>query len=287
MPLKLIPPRNAKTKNLYIRGTYLGIAVDKSSGTAKRSVALTILKRLEAAIERGEYPRETPSDSEQQLTFISAAVAYMDAGRSRRYIGKLIKHFGETPVADIDQAAIDAAALALYPGVTPATRNTCLYTPISAILRHAGIEFKLQRPKGWKGRAITDWLTPPDAFGIIKAADSFDPELAVPLMFLLYTGVRLGAALSLRREDVRLSESAAWVRHQKRQPASDVRLRDDLREALARHLRTHNHDRVFRFHQGGSSKAPALAGKARLRRSALPCTPSKEMASAAVSAQMG
>src|SRR6516164_9193933 len=103
MPLKLIPPRNAKTKNLYIRGTYLGVAVDKSSGTAKRSVALAILKRLEAAIERGEFPRETSSDREQPLTFISAAIAYMEAGRSRRYVGKLIKHFGETPIADINQ----------------------------------------------------------------------------------------------------------------------------------------------------------------------------------------
>ena len=269
MPLKLIPPRNAKTKNLYIRGTYLGVAVDKSSGTAKRSVALAILKRLEAAIERGEFPRKTSSDREQQLTFISAAIAYMEAGRSRRYVGKLIKHFGETPIPDINQAAIDAAALALYPGVASATRNTCLYTPVSAILRHAGIEIKLQRPKGWKGRAITDWLSPPDAFGIIKAADSFDHELAVLLMFLLYTGVRLGAALNLRREDVRLPESAAWVRHQKRQPASDVRLRDDLRETLAQHLRAHNRDRVFRFHQGGHLKHQLL--RAKLGYLSLPC----------------
>ena len=39
MPLKIIPPRNSKTKNLYIRGTYLGRAVDKSCGTDRRSVA--------------------------------------------------------------------------------------------------------------------------------------------------------------------------------------------------------------------------------------------------------
>ena len=41
-------PRNSKTKNLYIRGTYLGVTVDKSSGTNKRSVAkYLILKRIE------------------------------------------------------------------------------------------------------------------------------------------------------------------------------------------------------------------------------------------------
>src|SRR5262249_47960056 len=107
------------------------------------------------------------------------------------------------------------------------------------------------------------------SFGIIKAAEGFDPELAVLLMFLLYTGVRLGAALDLRRQDVRLSESAAWVRHQKRQPASDVRLPDVLREALARHLRTHNHERFFRFHQGGHLKHQLL--RAKLGYLGLPC----------------
>src|SRR3984893_1118238 len=267
MPLKLVPPRQGKSPNWTIRGTYLKIRVDRSSGTYRRSVALQILRQLEGRIERGEFP-ETASKPNSP-TFLSAALAYLKAGRRRRYVGKLIAHFGETPAADIDQAAIDAAALVVYPGVTPATRNTCLYTPISAILRHAGIEIKLRRPKGSKGRTVTDWLTPPDAFGIIKAAYSFDPELAVLLMFLLYTGVRLGAALNLRREDVRLSESAAWVRHQKKQPASDVRLRDDLREALAEHLQTHNHDRVFRFHQGGHLKHQLV--RAKLAALALPC----------------
>ena len=57
MPLKITPPRNKKTKNLYIRGAYLGFTVDKSSGTDKRRVAETILKRIEGEIQRGEYQR--------------------------------------------------------------------------------------------------------------------------------------------------------------------------------------------------------------------------------------
>jgi integrase len=261
MPLKLITARNKKTKTIFIRGTYLGVGVDKSSGTPKRSVALAVLKRLEAQIERGEYPEKAASDRGQQLTFVMAAVAYMEAGRSRRYVGNLIKHFGEMQISEIDQAAIDAAALALYPGVTPATRNTCVYTPMSAILHHAGVEIKLRRPKGSEGRVVTDWLRPPDAFGIITAAESFDVELAVLLMLLLYTGIRLGAALNLQRNDIRISDSVAWVKHEKGQPASDVRLRDDLRDALARHLHSHNHERVFRFHQGGHLKYQLVRAK--------------------------
>jgi integrase len=46
-------------------------------------------------------------------------------------------------------------------------------------------------------------------------------------------------------------------------------LRDDLRDALACHLRSHNHERVFRFHQGGHLKHQLM--RARLGYLGLPC----------------
>jgi len=105
----------AKRRTIQSGGKYLGIAVDRSARTSKKSVADRELKKLEAAIERGEYP-EKPK--QRSATFLSAAVAYMKAGRSRRYVGKLIQHFGETPLPEVDQATIDAAALAIYPNVS-------------------------------------------------------------------------------------------------------------------------------------------------------------------------
>jgi hypothetical protein len=121
MPLRLIPPRKGKTPNWGIRGTYLKVAVDRSSGTHRKAVANRVRQQIERAIERGDYPAPRPSPDAP--TFLSAAVAYMKAGRSPRYIGKLIEHFGETPLAEIGQAEIDAAAIAMYPSVTPATRT--------------------------------------------------------------------------------------------------------------------------------------------------------------------
>jgi integrase len=251
MPLKLTPPRNAKTKNLYIRGSYLGIAIDKSSGTDKRSVARAVLKRLEGQIERGEYPpREISAGDAGELTFIKAAVAYLEAGHQPRYVATLIKHFGETPVAAIDQAAIDAAAVALNPGGTPMTRNRYVHTPVAAILHHAGVDITIRRPKGWQGRVVSDWLNADDAFGIIAGAETFDPEIAALLAFLLYTGARISAALDLRREDLRLDEGRAWARSQKGQPHMDVRLRADLCERLAALIASHDRQRVFRLHLG-------------------------------------
>jgi hypothetical protein len=56
MPLYLRPPRKGKSPNWEIRGSYLDVAVDRSTGTPKKAVAEQQRKRLEEQIERGEYP---------------------------------------------------------------------------------------------------------------------------------------------------------------------------------------------------------------------------------------
>jgi len=254
MPLKLKEPREGKSPNYSIRGTYLGIYVDKSCGTDKRSVARDQLKRLEQAIERGEYPpREAPTRREQP-TFLGAAVAYMEAGFSPRFVSKLIKHFGEKPLSEIDQTAVDEAARAIHPNAGPATRNRCVYTPVSAILHHAKIKIEFARPKGGKGRVVTDWLSHEDASAIIAAADEIDAEFGLLLRFLLYTGVRLNEALGLDWDSLYIEESDAWMRRSKGGAAGAIRLRQDLRDALAKHQEEATGRRVFRFHQGGGLK---------------------------------
>ena len=193
----------------------------------------------------------------------------MEAGRRRRYVAMLIKYFGETPLDEIDQAAIDRAAMALHPHVTAATRNSYVYTPVSAILHHAKVAITVTRPPGAKGRVIKDWLPPPDAFGIIAGADTFDFEIGTLLAFLLYTGPRIGGALNLDRDDVLLDEGTAWARPQKGQSPMDAKLREDLRLRLAALLASHERQRVFRFHQGGHLKHQLT--RAKLSYLGLPC----------------
>ena len=268
MPLKIIPPRNAKTKNLYIRGTYLGVAVDKSCGTDKQSVARNLLKRIEGEIERGEYQRPTEA-SGSGPTFLSAAVAYLEAGRRKRYVRRLIDYFGETSLADIDQRAIDNAALRLHPNAGGGQRNAAVYTPVSAILHHAGIEIKVRRPKDAKGRVVVDWLRQEDADAIVSAADLIDAEFGALLRALLYTGLRLGEVLAWRWEDLDLDEAVAWTRREKGGIESDVKLRPDLVAALRVQRPADGRGRVFRFHQGGHLKH--LLTRAKLAAVALPC----------------
>lgn len=252
MPLKLIPPRPHKSPNWSIRGTYLGVYVDRSAGTDRRAVAAKLLRDLEERIERGDFPEKRPEA--QGPTFLTAALGYLKARPQKkekaRNIGRLIQRFGETPLEEITQDAIDRAAIEMYPGVTPASRNAYVYMPVSAILHLAGRKEPIKRPKGALGRTVTDYLNPEDAFAIIAAAETFDAELALLLRFLLFTGVRVGEALSLRPEDIRLDRQTAWVRTSKNGKPRTLRLRQDLCAILAGH-RPRLQNKVFRFRQGG------------------------------------
>ena len=118
MPWKLIPPRKGKTPYWYIRGKYLGISLDNSTGTAEERAARTILRTWRGQAERGEFSKSGAFEP-AAATFLSAAVAYMRAGGSRQYIDVILRHWGEKPLEEIDQMAIDALATALYPQPRP------------------------------------------------------------------------------------------------------------------------------------------------------------------------
>jgi integrase len=270
MPLKVIPPRAGKSPNYTIRGTYLGVSVDRSAGTPKRSVAEQQLKKLELAIERGEYPEKPkPKDAP---TFLSAAVAYMKAGGRRKYIAPLIRHFREKPLSEIDQDVIDAAVTAIYPHIpNPATQNCYVYTPVSAILHHVlGDKCPIiHRPKGAKGRIKTDFMWPADAFAIIEQADEIDREFGLYLLTLLYTGIRKSEGLKILPEDTQPDERAVWLRDSKNGDPRMLKLREDIVERLRNHLRDHAGGRLFRFKDGGHFKHLLL--RAKLAVCGLPC----------------
>lgn len=205
MPLKLYPPRPGHP-NWTIRGTYLKRYVERSSGTSDRKVAWKILKTVERDIERGAYAE--PGEP----TFAAAAAAYMKAGGERKYMRKLLEHFGDTKLSRIDQQAVESAALSLYPSRSPATRNRSVFTPTSAVLRHSGWEgLVLRRPKGSGGRAATAWLWPEQAEAIFAEAEKLNKEFAALLIVLCYTGMRLSEALGLTWNDVRLADGFAYT----------------------------------------------------------------------------
>jgi integrase len=246
MPIKLVPPRAGKSPNWTIGGTYLGVRVDQTTGTPEQRVAAKALARIKDEIERGAFSKPCAP------TFASAALSYVDRGGEERFVLKLAEHFGDTPLARIDQAAIDAAALALYPRATPATRNRQVYSPTSAILKTAGVEIALKRPKGASGVRRTFWLAPDQAERVLAAATARDAEFGLFLAFLLYTGCRLTEALGADLESMSLAEGWAYLREIKNGAPRLVHFPPVLVAALAGHPRgLDRKGKLFRFGKNG------------------------------------
>ena len=246
MPLKLIPPRPGKSPNFTIRGTYLGASVNKTAGTPDKAFAKKILKNIKAEIERGVFCRPGAP------TFASAALKYIDAGGEERFVLKLAEHFGEMPLVGVNQASIDDAALVLYPRACTATRNRQVYSPISAILKSAGVAEPLKRPKGGRGAQRLFFLTPEQAGRLLGAAEAHDVEFGLFLAFLLYTGCRLSEALSVELANVNLNEAWAYVPGTKNGAPRLVHMPPVLVSALAGHPRgLERPGRLFRFGKCG------------------------------------
>lgn len=248
MPIKLISPRKGFTPYYYGRGTYLGEFVNRSTKCVRPALARKVIKEWEDQIERGRFSAKAGP------TFLSAATAYKKSGGDERPLDKLIDHFFETPLSEIDQVAVDAAALKLFPEHSAATRNREVYTPVSAVLKHAGIDFQLRRPKGSRGRELTGWLWPEQAQALIGAAYKKDAEFGLLCLFLLLTGLRLSeGARHFTCDRLRLSESYAFIPRTKNGEPRPVFLPPDLVAALANHPRglDRGTEPVFRFHKGG------------------------------------
>jgi integrase len=237
MPLKLHAP-GPRHPTWRVRGTYLGVNVDRSTGTGERKVAARLLAKWKDDIERGAYAKP------QDPTFASAALSYMQAGGEARFLAPLIEHFGTKLLATIAQGNIDAAAAVLYPGATDATRNRQVYSPVSAVMHHAGVPFvltpdgghkKIGRPHGARGASRLCWLSRDEAFALIASARDRAARLeqetdvgdrrfrgarvkavlaarrfAALLVFLLYTGCRLSEALRVKPKEVELARAFCY-----------------------------------------------------------------------------
>jgi integrase len=152
----------------------------------------------------------------------------------------------------IDQIAIDELAVKLYPNSPASTRNRQVYTPVSAILKHVGIERKIKRPKGWRGNKRTFWLRPEPTFALLAAATEINAEFGIFCTLLNYTGLRLSEGLGLQCENIDLSRGYAYMPTTKTDEPRAVHLPPVCVTALANHPRgLERKGRLFRFHAGG------------------------------------
>lgn len=222
MPLRLV--RHKKSPHWYIRGTIRGQAVFETCGTGDRKAADALrIKRESQLLERSIFGRGA------NVTFLEAAVDYLESGGEARFIPKLVKVLGKIPLAEIGQEQADHAARTLYPNAGNATRKRHAYGPLCAVLNHAAkrkwcVVPKIEHPE--VKIPETKWSTPER---LAKLLPHCAPKLRLLVLVLAYTGARLSEALALDWDrDVRLSERVILMRRTKNQKMRVVRIADPL-----------------------------------------------------------
>jgi integrase len=231
--------------NWYARGVFLGQRVDESLGTADRGQAERLLEKIQADILEQKSSRAV----RPAQTFAAAVNNYIDRGGEMRFLEPLARHFRETPIDQIDQAAIDHAALTILPRASFATRNRQVYTPMSAILRTASVQITIRRPKMPEGiiRSLTHDEAP-------RLLDASAPHLRPLVMFLLLTGARAGEALWLDWRHVDLARAHVSFPKTKNGKARGIALHRDLVAELAN--LPHRDGEVFRRPDGKPYERP-------------------------------
>jgi integrase len=226
VPLDL--KRRPKSPYWIIRGTLRGIRVEESTGTSDKRIAEEIRAKRESEIlAQSVYGRRATA------TFAAAALSYLEQGGSKRFTAPVISHFGTTPLARIDQDALDRGAKRLYPDASPSTRNRQFYAIASSILHHAARRGWcpppiIERPSTPPGRIR--WLTIDEADRLITACND---HLRPLVIFMLYTGARTGEAQWLDWRDVDLSRAHVHFPKTKNGDARGVGLHQRAVAALA------------------------------------------------------
>lgn len=214
--------------HLYKRGaiwhysfTVEGRRTRASAGTSDKKLAQDIALKRETRERRAAV-----HGPESVTTFAEATELYIDAGKDTRYVLKAANHFGEMLLAKITPPMIRAAADALYPGTSPATRNRQGIAVVQAIINFAADKglcppvkvrrFPVQRVKRGAGDKV--WLA---AFQRGAMAIG-NPKIAAFARFMFETGARSGQASSLVWDDLDLARGTVLLRTRKTGPGGGV-----------------------------------------------------------------
>jgi integrase len=199
----------AGTPTLYVRGTVGRIGVFESTGTDDPALAEQYRAKLADRLYKEALHGPAPQKPEDR-TFAEAVVSYLQAeprsANTIAFVRKLLLHFGEAPLPDITQAAVDdAARIILRANATGATKLRQIVTPIRAVLKHAARRGMLpaapaiETPKVAKVRR--EFLLPGQALALVHAAA---PALRPLIVFAIATGARPAEYLDLDWRDVDL-----------------------------------------------------------------------------------
>ncbi len=141
--------------------------------------------------------------------------AYLDAGKSERFLLKLAEHWKDTLITDIFPETIRSAAKKLYPNANEPTWNRQVIKPTQAAINHcAGL--------GWCSRiSVARYVENPEVktpasaewvrrFAAQATKDGL-PHLAALCVFMFGTAARISEACRMNWKDVDLHDATATL----------------------------------------------------------------------------
>lgn len=243
MGYKLLPPGTRRNNATYIvRGSIGGRRFEARSDTADKDAAeiwaAKYVARLESLTPTGPV-----------LTFATAAEAYINLKNPRNDDRKNIKLLGKwlanKPLSDIVGADLIAAAHALKPNVSDATKNRAIITPGSAVLHYA-------EEQGWchyrrhrrlkVSRRSPRRPVPEDTMRLLLANTEGHQHLL--LAWLYETGVRITDSLQLHNDDLNLQAGRVRVGSSKTDDHGEIGISPELVALLSNASRCSG-NRVF------------------------------------------
>jgi integrase len=229
----------------YLRGTVRGISVDESTRIAvsnKTAANEYKARRENELLEESIHGKRVTAD------FAQAGLSYLKhGGRETHRILDIIEHFGTTKLSTIGQAQIDDGAVAVFPTMQNSSRRTFYYARVSAILKHAhkrGMCDEIHFDWPPLGNGVIRWLTKYEANRLIDEGRHIKPLL----IFLFYTGARIGEAMNLQLQDLDLERRHVQFIDTKNGTDRGVPLHPLVVKALSEMLSVHrpNGGDVFR-----------------------------------------
>lgn len=194
----------------HYRGTVNGRRLRGSTKTADRKTA----ERVKAEVEQRAWQRRFDGPT-AGLTMTQIFTAYLDAGKSERFLLKLAEHWRDTLREDVHAETVRRAAKTIYPGASEPTWNRQVIKPTQAAINYAAglgwcprisVKRFTENPE-IKTPATVEWVR---AFHAQAAKDELQ-HLGALCMFMFGTAARIGESCRMRWSDVDLSAGCATL----------------------------------------------------------------------------
>ncbi len=227
MPLKIY--RRKGSNVWHYRGTLAGHRKRGSTGASDKETATRIASEVE-----NKFWKRGLDGKEKALTWPKAVSLYLGAGKSSKYLARLVKYWGDVKIADINSGSIRQCAIDIYPNAKNSTRNRQAIVPTLAVINHCA-ELNLCPPLRMKRFKVDTKIKKPVTLEWINAfrAASDRTDVGVLSLFLFGTGARISEARAVRWEDVDLRRRKVLIRQSKQGNERNAHLPDDLFLAIA------------------------------------------------------